>query len=388
MANEEHLAILKQGVDAWNQLREEDLQAQIDQHHLRIIHRGPDRRGPDIGEFNRLQPDFSGANLAEFNLKGANFNEANFSGANLSGANLQQASLNEADLGGTNLSGADLSGAELNHTDLSESNLIMAGLAEAYLSWVDLSGANLSGADLSGAYINNCNLSGATPDYAIIGATIFINVDLSSFVNAEIERVGLSTIDHRSIARSLHCTNLLPFLVAAGMPHIVATYAIDSVRALDPNGLFNLMHSTFISYGGPDEPFAIRLQETLQTNGVTTFLFKKDAVPGQPLSHVMRTGVREHERVVLVCSQVSLNRPGVLNEIELTLRREAKEGGAALLIPLALDRYVFDEWEPENTDLKEAVLERVIADFEGADADQSKFDRGIERLLQALKVPD
>ena len=57
-----------------------------------------------------------------------------------------------------------------------------------------------------------------------------------------------------------------------------------------------------------------------------------------------------------------------------------------MLIPIALDRFVFDEWQPDDEDLKEAVLERVIGNFIGADTDQAKFDEGLARLLQALKV--
>ena len=82
----------------------------------------------------------------------------------------------------------------------------------------------------------------------------------------------------------------------------------------------------------------------------------------------------------------SLNHPGVQNEIQLTINREASEGGTALLIPITLDRYVFDEWEPKNLDLKEAVKERVVGDFIGAVIDQRKFDNGMGKLLEALKV--
>jgi len=178
----------------------------------------------------------------------------------------------------------------------------------------------------------------------------------------------------------------LPFLVATGIHHIVATYTIESLKALDPDGMFNLMHSTFISYGGPDEPFAVKLQKTLQSNGVTTFLFKTHAVPGQAISDVMRDQVRGNDRIVLICSKASLNQPGVLNKINLALQREAREGGHTLLIPIALDRYVYDEWEPDEENLKEAILERVIADFVGTKSNQTKFDAGVARLLEALRV--
>lgn len=71
MANKEHLELLKQGVDVWNQWRNE--------------HKG-------------IVPDLSGANLERANLHGANFRGADLSGANLSGANLSGANLFGAQL--------------------------------------------------------------------------------------------------------------------------------------------------------------------------------------------------------------------------------------------------------------------------------------------------
>ncbi len=344
MANEEHLAILNQGVIAWNEWRSENY---------------------DI-EPNLRQADLCWVDLSGANFRRATLSNAEFRGADLSGADLFRAKLVEADL-----YGADLSGA---------------GLIEADLREADLRGADLNAADLSRADLSRADLSRANLEEVTLFDTTLISVDLSPFVNVPINQLSPSNIDHRSIARSLHCENLLSFLVATGMNHIFATYAIDALRSLDPNGLFNLMHSTFISYGGPDEPFAIKLREALQTNGVTSFLFKKDAVPGQAISDVMRDQVREKDRIVVICSEASLDRPGVLNEMELTLRREAKEGGHTLLIPVAIDDYAHKGWAPKNDNLKDAILERVIADFQGADTDQTKFDAGLSRLLKALEI--
>jgi len=71
MANQEHLAKLKEGVEAWNQWRKEN---------------------PD------LVPDLRRADLG---------------GAQLQGANLYRAQLQEANLGGTQLQGANLGIAQL-----------------------------------------------------------------------------------------------------------------------------------------------------------------------------------------------------------------------------------------------------------------------------------
>jgi len=143
-------------------------------------------------------------------------------------------------------------------------------------------------------------------------------------------------------------------------------------------------HSVFISYGGPDESFASQLNATLAHEGVRTFLFAEHAIPGQKLHALMRDGVNAHDRVVLICSQASLERAGVLNEIEETLQREAREGGTALLIPITLDDYVFGDWAPKHPGIAQAIRDRVVADFRGADSDVSKYNKSIRLLIAAL----
>jgi hypothetical protein len=112
MANEEHLKILKQGWDAWNQWRMKNRDVR-----------------PNLG------------------------------GADLGGADLSWADLSVADLGGANLGGADLIGADLNGAHLSGADLSGTHLSGADLSWADLSGADLSEAVLDSTVFNNLDLS-------------------------------------------------------------------------------------------------------------------------------------------------------------------------------------------------------------------------------------
>src|SRR6266536_2330534 len=63
MANQEHLDILKQGVDTWNKWKRE---------HLEIR---PDLRYADLREADLSYADFSGATLVETNLSGATLTE-------------------------------------------------------------------------------------------------------------------------------------------------------------------------------------------------------------------------------------------------------------------------------------------------------------------------
>jgi len=87
MANEEHLKILKQGVEAWNEWREKNPQ---------------------------ITPDLSTANLNKADLYEADLNKANLNKADLSAADLSAADLSAADLSGANFSGAqDLTAKQL-----------------------------------------------------------------------------------------------------------------------------------------------------------------------------------------------------------------------------------------------------------------------------------
>lgn len=120
MANAGHIDIVRDRIDHWNDWRRKN---------------------------SKIIPDFSGADLSELNLAGANLARADLTGSRL---------------GGANLSGANLSRAKLFRADLSQADLSRANLFKANLSQADLAGANFNGADLSGAFLIRANLSGAS----------------------------------------------------------------------------------------------------------------------------------------------------------------------------------------------------------------------------------
>jgi uncharacterized protein YjbI with pentapeptide repeats len=166
MANDEHVAILNQGAEAWNAWRHENA--------LKDIGVVPDLRKADFRKADLAGAILSGALLGEADLNGADL-----SGANLYEANLLQAHLNKAHLNGTNLSGANLVcaqlvGARLSGADLSRAFLLLADLTGAHLDGANLFGANLSGANLSGA-----NLSGAYLECANFVETDLTGADLT-----------------------------------------------------------------------------------------------------------------------------------------------------------------------------------------------------------------
>src|ERR1051325_1105618 len=143
--------------------------------------------------------------------------------------------------------------------------------------------------------------------------------------------------------------------------------------------------SVFISYGGPDERFAISLNEELIARGVQTFIFAKDALWGEKLHREMRVNINKQDRMILICSRESLSRPGVQNELEEVLQREAREGGRAILLPITVDDYVFTEWTLERADVVLSVRERVIGDFKNIVVGNPEFRSAVDRLVRSLQ---
>jgi hypothetical protein len=106
MADEEQLAVLRQGSAAWNAWREQNPEVRVD---LREADLG---RAVLSGAY-LPEADLFGAYLPEANLEGANLEGADLSGADLAWANLREANLFEANLVGTIFSGADLRGCRV-----------------------------------------------------------------------------------------------------------------------------------------------------------------------------------------------------------------------------------------------------------------------------------
>lgn len=144
------------------------------------------------------------------------------------------------------------------------------------------------------------------------------------------------------------------------------------------------MPNAFVSFGGPDVIIASQINEDLKRANVTTFFFPESAQFGRKLHHEMRDNIQRADRVILLCSRASLGRPGVENEIEETLAREAAEGGRNILIPVALDNFVFSEWMPREAGLATAIRRRVIADFSVTQHSSGIYRTQLARLIAAI----
>jgi|GEM_PF-1482060 len=210
MANQEHIDIVKQGTEAWNEwrLRNPDVVPDLSGADLRGINldasfpgsprfirsdecpqlhckpeelgpanmRGADLRRTDLCGSRLMLADFSGADLrgawlcdvsaqcatftkaklGKAEIANADLGEAVFAGADLRGATLYDVDLHAADLHGANLNWAGMQ-----RSDLRGANLRSAKLRKADLTEASLFGANLTDAKLTGAVLMYANLAHA-----------------------------------------------------------------------------------------------------------------------------------------------------------------------------------------------------------------------------------
>ena len=392
VANKRLLSLLEKGVDAWNSWRRESPDTR------------PDLRGADLQSADLSGANFSFANLGKADLCGAHLNGANFLGAKLRDADLRGAILSEANLcaadlrraclGTAYLRGAILSWAQLSNANLSEAHLGWANLVEANLRGVDFSGAfpiwaNLSntdlrradfrGAHLLGANLSGANLSGADFNNATIGSTRFGAVDLSSVKGLDTVRhfwpstIGVDTI-HESRGKIPEV-----FLRGCGLPE-------QFIKQL-PSLLGKEVgyYSCFISYSHADESFAQRLHDQLQARGVRCWLDEHEILPGDDIRDEVDRGISLWDKVLLCCSESSLNSYWVNMEIDKAFKKEQElwnELGkkTLALIPLNLDDYLF-KW---NSSRASVLTDRHAEDLVGWESDPSKLERALTRIERAL----
>ncbi|HYK38299.1 pentapeptide repeat-containing protein [Alloacidobacterium sp.] len=184
MADQEHLAVLQQGVAVWNEWRAchpkvwPDLSS-VSLSWLELADADLQHCSLNDSRFHYTQltrsdlyrAAFGKASLYGADLRGARIVEASFAGADLTKADLRDAEISFTDFTGAhmvecNLQQSKLIGAELSKVNLFQANLVGAQLRGAKFLWANLTGvdlrdANLSGANLTGATFIDADLSGA-----------------------------------------------------------------------------------------------------------------------------------------------------------------------------------------------------------------------------------
>lgn len=350
-ANQKHVEMLEQGVEAWNQWRREK-----ENYYL----------FPDLG-----LTDLSGKDLRGFNLGFADLTEANLRGSNLGGAYLGQAFLDGADLSEACLIGTNLGGAQLVNARLNKARLNLARLIEA-----NLQGADLSSSILVGTIFSQASLEGANLQNAELGDTTMGNTNLSGAkgLNACIHK-GPSIIDTGTLAKS----GIMPvsFLRGCGVPDAFINYLPSLINT--PVHFY----SCFISYSSRDGAFANRLYADLQDSGVRCWFAPEDLRIGDKTRVQIDESIRVYDKLLIILSEHSVESQWVEKEVESALEKERSQK-RIVLFPIRLDDTVMNIAGGWPADIRRT---RKIGDFKKW-KDYDSYQKAFDRLIRDLQAEE
>jgi uncharacterized protein YjbI with pentapeptide repeats len=409
MANPEHLEILKQGVEVWNNWRSEHA----------------NERGVDLSNADLKSTDLSGAvfsfcdlNGARLNnalLKNAVFNMASLKGADLSFANLEAAGGFAAILKRATLRGARLDAVKFKGADFTEAALEGASFAEAELSQAILYRTKFADVDLinsklfstrfwqtdlrrvklHGAFLYGANLNGSDLTEAMLGFTSLSGCTLGG-------AKGLETVTHESpssigVDTIYKSQGKIPdvFLRGCGLSDL----QIEQAKLYQPelsneeiNNILYRIHDLrahqaiqlsplFISYSHTDATFVDIMEAHLNEKGVRFWRDVHHSTAGR-LERQIDRAIRLNPTVLLILSEHSVQSDWVQHEARLARKLEI-ETKRDVLCPVALD----DSWKdckwPER--LREQIMEYNILDFSKW-RDEDEFQRTFSRLLDGLDL--
>ncbi len=369
MANAEHVKLLRQGVQAWNEWRgtRPDIQPDLQKANLTNMARTG---------INFYKARLSRASFYKASLQDVDMRETNLQGAMLASANLNGANLALANLEGANLEQANLIGAVLRGADLRKANCQMAHLYRAYLQEANLTEVRFDNATFHQAY-----LQGTFLRRAILFQTALSDVDLTKTIGLE-ECIhhGASSIDFRTLQ---YGPLPLAFLRGCGLPDTVIDYLPSLLN--DPIQFY----SCFISHSSKDEEFAQRLHADLQNKGVRCWSVPHDIQGGKKIHEQIDQAIRIYDKLLLILSEHSMASDWVEFEIRKARKREVKEQKRVLFPVRIVDYPTIERWECFDADTKKdlatEIREYYLPDFSQW-KDHDRYKQAFDRLLGDLKA--
>lgn len=290
-------------------------------------------------------------------LRGARLHDAILTGADLSFADLQGADFSRADLRGVQLTGADLRNADLRGAVLAD---VVGGLGNAI---VDITDADFTGALFGWTMVGHIYLN------RIMG--------IGQIRHAGPSYIATSTLEftaHEVAKSGVIRTDVETFLRGAGI-------LLDSFKQFEESLRSHAFYSVFISYSHADKEFAGRLHQKLEGHGIRCWLDEKNMIAGERILDAVGKAITSHERILLCCSQSSLESWWVQDEVRKVMEIERQSKAGLRIIPILLDDYLVESW---NDGLAADLRSRLGLNFKNWNS-QSDWGAGVRRLLEALK---
>jgi len=179
MANEEHLRILKKGVEVWNEWRKQDKRLNPDLSGINL--RSELRNDNMVDIYNDLDGiNFSNTNLSGVDLAVISIRNANFFGADLSLANLHLSSLQNSNFDHAKLEVTNLTSASIDEASFSMTKMHGAIMRKVYMPRATFNYAKLDKADFYEAFLLECTFEDSTLRYVDFTNAVLRGVKMSS----------------------------------------------------------------------------------------------------------------------------------------------------------------------------------------------------------------
>jgi uncharacterized protein YjbI with pentapeptide repeats len=373
MANQEHLDILKQGVDVWNRWRKE---------HPEIKPSLPDI---NLAQANLKGVDFSDTWLSFANFQGASLIDANFSNAILEGAELENADLSNANLRDATLHigcknaifrNADLSNAQCQYAEFSGVNFESAALIETNFVETGLDGAKFEFAQLTLTYFYRTYLDGSDFSNAYLRGAAFCDVDLRYTLGLDKTATeGPFTIGIDTIVRSKGNIPKI-FLREAGIPESFIENIPAFIGAMKPIDF----HSCFVSYCSKDDVFVKQLYNDLRRKRVKCWYAAEDLKTGDKFWYRINESIKLYGKLLVVLSKNSVESPWVEKEVMAAIEKEHQNSGKTVLFPIRIDDAIMETDIPWAASFRHS---RHILDFSKW-KDPEEYQKAFDRLLRDL----
>lgn len=143
-------------------------------------------------------------------------------------------------------------------------------------------------------------------------------------------------------------------------------------------------YTCFISYTEVENEFSLKLYNDLQAEGIRCWKWKEDAKMGSTLMREIDEAIRTYEKLVVICSENSLQSQPVIREIERALQKEddlrKHNKNAEVLFPIRLDDSIFS-WDHYR---QPDIVVKKISDFRYW-KNHKKYRKEFKELVKALK---